>query len=901
MIGTMEPEKETHEKEGGEGAKSETAHPRADTPVDASKDSTAETKEATSETVEESKESTGEKEGSESISKEEPIKVAEETSNATPENGEKDSQPSQSDAGETTKAVADSEGSESKTDAVADDGKAAATSNFTAKESSLPVPSPIKQEPRIVTLEEDDGKPDEKEAMGEKDATMTEKVDASAKVEGEKECKNLVEAEKTSVDGSSEQQQTETKAEAQQSPAGNETTTTESKSKVSTTGQESTTVAESTEGTKDTVVDDGAKENKESDDKIEVVVESVKVEANQNGGISVSKEDIAMEIETDLVQSNDVNTVSDSLEKAPAPLVADNTIKKVKPVLPPDAAYDDFRKKQSSTKKKKKSKKRKAMKIKIAGMSTEEAKTKIADTVSSANLQLEKPDFGVSCQDSLIPEDYNYHAVEKELEDSLAFFEEPHEDQDHTYIEFIKKEKQDHIALQLKKLQVEEESGKKTISQIVNQQLKEKQQSTERYIDARKQKIASKQKAQLISIQQAYANKARSQKTKIEQGIKLLRSRHSEENSKYLQQHRHQVRQRGLPEHMAQSEWATIAQKLNARQSRQTQEFTAKGKEFLTKAKNEYESQCNRIAQIATKEAKELSAQRQSIYRRVYTTLQLTRQRHLRNHLQSIADRREALKKELASLDEETETTEPDKTQLVTPEKTKRDTKEKPYLRSVSPIETTSEWGSESGHEPSGGAHRHAHRKTAMNQISRNLSVELHNEGIWLSVMSETKTEQKSSDGAAATQIDKRHFFPWGIRARKVLESIVCGEIPSACEDSSKFNFGEAVAQNGGHVRCLLTDLRTSDATASAQRAEAIMKKEIDDVKKMEEKGTALRKNIAEQQKNVEIIRKQQRDLTQKYKETAKEYEKTKQTYKEFRTKYGRYFGPGKFYYTTLV
>ncbi len=898
VIVTMESEKETHDKEGGEGVNSENAEPRADTPADAGKDSTAEAKEAASESIEESKGSTEEKEGSGFVSKEEPMKIAEVTSNVIPENGEKDSQQSQNEGDESSTAVVISKVSESKTDMAADDGKADIASDSAAKESSLPVPSPIKPEPRIVTLEANEGKTEEKDTAGEDNATMAEKPDLSANAEGGKEHEDLVEAEKTSEDRSSEQQQTESKLETERSPSANETITAESDISKSMIGQESTMAAESTGETNGANVEDGAKENKATND--DESDEKTKVEANQIGGIFDSKDDTTMEIESNLVQSNDVNAASDSLDKAPAPFVATNTIKIVKPAVPQDAAYDDFRKKQSPKKKKKKSKIRKAVKINIAGMSTEETKIEIADTGSSANLLIDKPDFAVSCQDSLMPQDYDYDVVEKELEDSLAFFEEPHEDQDRTYMEFIKKEKQDHIARLLKSLQVEEDSGKKTISQILNQQLKEKQQSAERYIDARKQKLANKQKAQLASIQQAYGNKARSQKGKIDQGIKLLRTRHSEENSKYLQQHRHQVRQRGLPEHVANAEWASIAQKLNARHGRQMQDFSNKGKEVLAKAKNEYESQRNRIAQIATKEAKELSAQRSNIYKRVYHTLQLTRQRHLRIHLQSIADRREALKQELSALDDPqgTETTEPDLNQPVSPEKTKSDTKEKPYLRSVSPIETTSEWGAESCHEPSGGAHRHAHRKTAMNQISRNLSVELHNEGIWLSVMSET--EQKSSDSAARTQTDKRHFFPWGIRARKILESIVCGEIPSACEDSSKFDFGEAVSQNGGHVRCLLTDLRTSDATASAQRAEAIMKKELDDVKRMEEKGTALRKNIADQQKNIGIIRKQQHDLTLKYKETVKEYEKTKQTFKEFRTKYGRYFGSGKFYCTSF-
>ena len=92
-----------------------------------------------------------------------------------------------------------------------------------------------------------------------------------------------------------------------------------------------------------------------------------------------------------------------------------------------------------------------------------------------------------------------------------------------------------------------------------------------------------------------------------------------------------------------------------------------------------------------------------------------------------------------------------------------------------------------------------------------------------------------------------------------------------------------------------MTDLRTSDATASAQRAEAIMKKELDELKKMEERETAIKKNMTETENNMEIIKKQIHDLGLKLKETVKDYEKTKQHLQGFRAKYSNFFGSGTF------
>ena len=220
--------------------------------------------------------------------------------------------------------------------------------------------------------------------------------------------------------------------------------------------------------------------------------------------------------------------------------------------------------------------------------------------------------------------------------------------------------------------------------------------------------------------------------------------------------------------------------------------------------------------------------------------LQQTRQRHLKKHLISIAERRTAMKSELASIDDQPMKDTAQEKQQASPDKAKSGTEERQALRPVSPIKTATDWREDSVYEPSGAATRHKHRKGVLSQINRQLSVEIHNEGIWLSELSEKKNNQSrtkdSSDNAATTESDKKYFFPWGVKARKILESIVCGEIPFACDDSSKFNFIETVAQNGGHIRCVMTDLRTSDATASAQRAEAIMKKELDGVKKLEER-----------------------------------------------------------------
>ena len=647
---------------------------------------------------------------------------------------------------------------------------------------------------------------------------------------------------------------------------------------------ETVSVAQTESNTEESfsTIKDKSEISKDEDTNPKVDGEITKMETSEVEVAADEKETTAMEIETELVQSNNVKAEPDSIEKTS--LVTESAPTEVKLEVVKDDTFEDFQKKRS---KKKKAKKKQLIKIKIPGMSTEITETKMTNVTVTPDT----PDFALSCHDSLIPDDYD--VVEKELEDSLAFFEQPHEDQDPTYTEFIKKEKRDRIVLALKNIQIEQESGKKEIASIVNQQLKEKQGSTERYIEKHRAKIANDQKSDLTRLQQQYTTKSRSNKTKIDQSMQVLRKKHSEESQKYAQQHRQQIQQRRVPEQVANAEWAQIAARLNAKHSRVMHDFSRRGKEVMNKYKLEYERDRTRITKVYEKRGQDLNAQRQNLYNRIYSTLQQIRQRHLKKHLQSIADRRAAMKEELASI-EDRPTNEIADESPTSPDKAKE---EKQALRPVSPIKTATDWREESDHELSGAATRHKHRKGVLSQINRQLSVEIHNEGIWLSELSEKKNNQKnSSDNAATTESDKKHFFPWGVKARKILESIVCGEIPFACDDSSKFNFSETVAQNGGHIRCVMTDLRTSDATASAQRAEAIMKKELDDVKKLEDREAAIKKNMGEMEKNMEIIRKQQHELGLKLKQTVKEYEKTKQHLQAFRTKYSNFFGPGKFF-----
>merc|ERR1711865_260396 len=327
--------------------------------------------------------------------------------------------------------------------------------------------------------------------------------------------------------------------------------------------------------------------------------------------------------------------------------------------------------------------------------------------------------------------------TEKELEDSLKFFQESHEDQDPSYKIIQKKKRKDFVHEAVKRINDEDVAEKNKFELIVKQQLKEKQDNTERTIEKYRMKIEEEYKRDMVKIQKAYQDKSRSNQAKIDQGIKLLQNRHSTENQKLHHQHRHQSQQRQLPEQAITAEWQQISHRLRQKHQRQIAEFSTKGNDVVNKCKNDSERQRLSIENQYEKRKQDLHTNRTNLYGRIYVGFQQLRQRYLKRHTQSIAKRIAALKDEYNDPDKEETIEKKSKKKQSARDKAKSDMEERIELRPVSPIKTAADWHKHSTHDPSGGATRHKHEK---------------------------------------------HFFPWGATARKVLESIVCGEIPHACD-----------------------------------------------------------------------------------------------------------------------
>ena len=122
---------------------------------------------------------------------------------------------------------------------------------------------------------------------------------------------------------------------------------------------------------------------------------------------------------------------------------------------------------------------------------------------------------------------------------------------------------------------------------------------------------------------------------------------------KYLQQHRQQVQQRRLPEQIANSEWATVSQRLRAKHQRQLQEFAAKGEEVKRRCESEFNRDKAKLRKQHEKRLRDVEANRQSIYGRMYSGYQQLRQRYMKRYLQKMHKKREILEQELQRVKKE--------------------------------------------------------------------------------------------------------------------------------------------------------------------------------------------------------------------------------------------------------
>ena len=532
-------------------------------------------------------------------------------------------------------------------------------------------------------------------------------------------------------------------------------------------------------------------------------------------------------------------------------------------------------------------------------------------------------------EDRLLQEDYDGDdALELDsFEDSLNFFSVPHEDQDPNFVLFQKEQRRTAYAEGLKQLKVQEQEGVERITQLVKSQMRERQTATEQTVEKYHSRIDAEERRDLQRLQQSFHEKNASNQAKINQGIGVLRQRHAKEHDKLRGHHQQQAQQAQLPQNVAAQQWDQVMSRLQAKQNAQVQNFLKKGEEFKQRVEQEMLRDQETIRATHKTRRNEIVNNRRTMYTKIASHFQMQLQRYLKRHYQKVHAAKEQLNetyRDLLQGEDEKDKKDKDeketsKTKVESSTKAKEESQpsasspspslsfsppsshERPELYQPEPCKIECNWQPYSSHAKSGAAARHKHRKAVLSQLNRQLSVEIHNEGMWISTIIEVEKPGKDADENAkkkylaakadAQKKQVRHFMPWGVKAREILGSIICGEIP-ADFGAEGFEFTDTSSPYGSHVRCVMTDWRTSEETASNLRAASVHEYEVSSLADLEKKAGDMANLSKNAEKSLAKVEAEEKTCALKAEDSAKEVEKMRNKFVEFRTKFAKYLGP---------
>lgn len=478
----------------------------------------------------------------------------------------------------------------------------------------------------------------------------------------------------------------------------------------------------------------------------------------------------------------------------------------------------------------------------------------------------------------------------------MSFYQETHEDQLQSYRDLMKKRKEDALREGLARLDKEDREGRMSIESILSEQIKEKKAAAERSVERFKARVKEDEKRDRQRLNTLYQERTTSNQQKIAQSLKLLQRRQQKEIQAAMQHHQQKVQQRQLPEQMVSADWQNILRQLQSKHQRQLQEFNGKRDEIKKKTDADFKREEEKIRTSCETKLQEADNNNQKISAKIYNHFQQLRQRYFKRHLQTVMKKREDLNKSWRNAQDATNSDADDDPDLNSRDVVKS-SDDKAELNPPSPIRSMQPWAEMPNHPHSGAAARHKHRKGVMSQTRRQLSVEIHNEGVWVLIMksdSSSEEDDKRSQTVKADAISgggDNTFIPWGLMAHSFLESIICGEIPDALHHAKVFD--ELAEIQGGQIRCIIADLRTSEETASSQRANSVRDIEVSEMELLQKKCVELNKVLAETEKEIMKVQSEEKECLTAAEAASKEVAKARRCQDDFRNKFRGYFGQG--------
>lgn len=178
--------------------------------------------------------------------------------------------------------------------------------------------------------------------------------------------------------------------------------------------------------------------------------------------------------------------------------------------------------------------------------------------------------------------------LEQQLEDSLSFFQETHEDQSPAYAAFLQERAEKERQKRLQELHQADQRGRREIDALIGHLRKEKEKGTERNLEKYRDRANTEEQQNRQKLLTLYQQKVTHNNNKINQGIKILESRHQDELQQALRHHQLSAQQQRLTEAMASQEWRNTSQQIQSKQQRQLQSFRSKGEDLKARTESDF-------------------------------------------------------------------------------------------------------------------------------------------------------------------------------------------------------------------------------------------------------------------------------------------------------------------------
>jgi hypothetical protein len=558
--------------------------------------------------------------------------------------------------------------------------------------------------------------------------------------------------------------------------------------------------------------------------------------------------------------------------------------------------------------------------------------------------------------ESFFDDDLDSDEEEAEMERALSFYQDAHEDQDPAYQAYERSLRIQALQKKLAEIDEADAKSRNEIDDFIRQQLEEKHRSTSVSLEKYKLRVDAEQNRSLQRLQQVFEQKVQSNQQRIQKGVQVLRERHAKEVQALQQRLQQQGQQASFPQAQAQLTAKSQRQltEFGAKGEEVKKKTEADYKAEIEKIRNNHGARLMDLSANRKKIIEKLTASFQQVRQR-YLKRHLQRvmkrkerilaviqeliaannasssgggggategaeganlQTHPASALSSplMSPSRSPLRASTTATASALAVGSPDgaATVLDPAEPSESAEDDKAEFRQPSPIKSVQPWvleqfdasetpGDDASAKRSdrlcaGASARHKHRKAISGQVTRQLSVEIHNEGLWVSIQLQDDDASRKLDGKSSSNgIDRQsrsteeEFLVWGTRARSVLESITSGEIPIGY-DRTLMDSSDPL---GGQVRCVVTDLRTSEETASAQRAHATREFDASQIAELETKCKEFLSKVNEAEAAVSKLQEKEREGTAAVENASSDVAKAKRMQDEFMTKFRNYIGPG--------